>query len=142
MNTLPKLGTIVLILGALLLASPAQAQTPPVVNPTTIEFDPSANHNDVVLGTTTPMVTKYVLRLYLEGASQPISGDTDLGKPTPGQNGKITLTNRQWFIAAAMNLRHVAKVAAVGPNGEGVSDASNPFGNVGPPAAPSAPVVR
>lgn len=115
----------------------------PVVNPTTIEFDPSPNHNDMVLGTTTPMITKYVLRLLLEGASQPISGDVDLGKPTPGTNGKIVLTNRTWFLAAAMNVRHVAKVAAVGPTGEGVSDPSNPFGNVGPPAAPaSVPVIR
>lgn len=130
-----------LVLAACLLAvvPPAGAQTV-VLNPQTVEFDPSADHNAFVLGTTTPMVTKYEMRIFLGAATQPVTTQ-DLGKPAP-VNGKISITNRTWFLGLANNAAYTAKVAAVGPSGEGVSAASDPFGNLGPPGAPGKPVTK
>jgi hypothetical protein len=120
----------------ILVAATAGAQTV-AVNPNTVVFDPSADHNAVSALTGLPLVSRYALRFYLPGATQPVQ-DQDLGKPTPGTDGKITITNRALFTGTpiALDTKYVAKVAAVGPAGEGVSAASDPFGNAGPPAAP------
>ncbi|MDD5366949.1 MAG: hypothetical protein PHR30_16550 [Gallionellaceae bacterium] len=56
----PVLGTIVLILGALLLARPAQAQT--IVNPTQVTFE-SPDH---------ALAIGYDLGYYLSGAASPV----------------------------------------------------------------------
>lgn len=126
--------TVLVALGA---AAPAPAQT--VYNPTIVEFVPSADH-DATLPDGTPLVTRYELRVFLEGATEPF-GSQDLGKPTP-VNGKITAVNRQWFVGAAMGSAGFAKVAAIGPAGEGVSEPSNPFLNVPVCAAPSSVLIR
>jgi len=111
------------------------------VNPTTVEFTASADHNTTVLGGTEPMLNRYELRMFLENASQPIS-NYDLGKPTPDGNNKITVVNPTWFISLAMNVRHVARIAAIGPYGETVSEASNPFGDVKAPVTATNLVVK
>ena len=128
-----------LLLVCCLLALPAQAQV--ATNPTTVEFTASTDHNALGLDGVTPIVTRYDLRIFLEGATLPFS-TADLGKPTPGPANLISVTNPSWFISLGMNVRHFARVAAVGPTGEGVSEASNPFGRVGPPVAGGRPVVR
>ena len=97
-------------------AAPAGAQpVPVVVNPTTVEFDPSADHARV-LSDGTAIVTRYELRMFYVGATSPFSTQ-DLGKPTPGTGGKITVVNATWFSAALMNTEATAKVAAIGPAG-------------------------
>lgn len=113
----------------------------PVINPSVVEFQPSPDHAAMLLGTTTPKVTRYDLELYIQGAAQPFQV-TDVGKPNPDAGGLIRLTNRAWFIGAALDTLCVARMVAVGPSGIGRSEVSNPFGNAGPPAAPGAPVVR
>lgn len=136
--------TVAVIVGILmaLVVMPAAAQGV-AVNPTTVVFDPSPDHNLTGLDGQ-PKVTSYMLRFYLEGASSPVQEQT-LGKPTPGGDGKITITNRSLFTGTplALDTRYVAKVAAIGPTGEGLSDPSNPFGNAEPPRqVPTAPLIR
>jgi hypothetical protein len=134
------LSVLLMLAGLALLAPVAGAQTA-VVNPVTVEFTPSADHAVLALDGS-PMVTKYEMRIFVETPLGPTpSFTTDIGKPTPVA-GKITITNAVWFSGLTPNTRYVAKVAAVGPTGEGVSDPSNPFGNVGNPAKPTAVVVK
>jgi len=126
------------VLLGLCLAAGAHGQV--ITNPTTVEFTPSVDHDRLGLDGVTPIVTRYDLRIFLEGATAPFQIH-DLGKPAP-VSGIISVTNPSWFVSLAMNVRHVARVAAVGPTGEGVSAASNPFGVVGAPAAGGVPVVK
>ena len=121
---------------ALLLAAPVFAQGL-VTNPTKVVFTASADHALNGLDGQ-PLVTRYDLRMFLEGASSPVQV-IDLGKPTPDAENTITVENAAWFAAGALtpNVRHVAKVAAVGPTGEGLSGESNPFGTTAPPAPPA-----
>jgi len=117
------------------LASAVGAQTY-----TTVQFTASLDHNVVFNGV--PVLTRYDLRIYLQGATAPIA-NYDLGKPTPDANNQIIAVNPSWFVGLAMNVLHVARVAAIGPAGEGVSDPSLPFGSAAIPRAPvGPPVVR
>lgn len=122
-----------------LLGSPAWAQTTVVTNPTTLFFTPSSNHT-TVLSDGTALVARYELRLFLKGAALPVQV-FDLGKPTPVAD-LITIVNPAWFTEIALNAEAVAKVAAIGPGGEGLSAASGPFVRLGPPGAPGAPGVK
>lgn len=130
------LATCVLILAG---ASAVSAQPGLVINPNTLQFTPSTDHNLIGLDGQ-PVVTRYDARAYLEGASQPLQS-WDLGKPTPDPDGTIRIANHPWIVAAAMNVRLLMRVATIGPGGEGLSDPSNPFGNVGPPAKGGTPVM-
>lgn len=132
---------IATVVFALLLAwCPAAVAQTVVLNPTTVEFDPSPDHALNGLDGA-PLVTRYQLEMFLEGAVLPFSVQ-DLGKPSPGPDGKIRIVNASWFVALAMNVRYVAKVLTIGPTGVGVSDPSNPFGRTGPPRPVSGLVVR
>lgn len=107
-----------------------------VINPTTVEFDVSADHNTVVLGQ--PAVTKYELRIFAVGATAPVA-TFDLGKPVPtGVRAKVT--NPSIFLPLAMG-EYLGRVVAVGPGGEGISDPTDPFGRLATPAKPTAPGV-
>lgn len=112
-----------------------------VTNPNTVTFAASADHSALALDGTTPLVTSYQMQVFLEATptGTPLTV-LELGKPTP-VSGAITVTNAVWFAALTPKTRYVAKVAAVGPTGTGVSAASNPFGNVGSPGAPGTPTV-
>lgn len=132
----------------LLLASQALAQVP-VFNPTTVKFTPSADHaTNVVVGTiTTPAVARYELRIYATGATQPIT-TSDLGKPTPqttgcdvGEASCITVNRASVFVAIPTGA-YTARVAAIGPGGEGVSADSDPFGRLSAPSAGSKPRLQ
>lgn len=116
------------------LPAPVAAQT--VVNPTAVEFEPSADHAAVFLGS--PVVTRYELRFQFVGATEPVT-TVDLGKPSP-QDGKIRVTVPQ-FLTLTPKTEYEARVAAIGPGGEGVSTPTDPFGRSGPPAAPTAAAV-
>lgn len=121
---------LVLVLG---LASYAGAQ---VINPTTVEFDVSADHNVTVLGQ--PAVASYELRIYAVGAQAPVT-TVDLGKPTP-TGIRARVTNPAIFTPLDKG-EYIARVVAIGPGGDGVSDPTVPFGRMTAPAKPTAPGV-
>ncbi len=126
------------LLGCLLLcAAPVSAQTF-VVNPNTIEWASSADHNLVVGGTA--VVTRYELLFFLPGAPAPFTR-TDLGKPTPNGTGTIALTRADVFLPLPVG-EFTAKLATIGPGGETLSVTSDSFGKIAAPAASSAPVFR
>jgi hypothetical protein len=90
------------------------------------EFDPSPDHW-AVLDDGQPAVLRYELQMYLLGAASPLL-TVDMGKPSPGQDGKIRFD----FTSAAAGLawpagQLEARVNAVGPEGSAASAASNPF---------------
>jgi hypothetical protein len=113
------------------------AQT--TVNPTVVSFAASADHSATGLDGA-PLVARYELRMFLVNGGAALVTQ-DIGKPVP-TSGTITVTNPVWFAGLTKNTVYVAKVAAIGPSGEGVSDNSNPFGNAGPPAKPGAPSLK
>jgi hypothetical protein len=134
------LGVMLVLAAVVLTSTDLSAQTPVVINPTIIEWDPSPDHG-VTLSDGTAILTKYEVRIYMRGATAPFQVH-DAGKPAPGTGGKISVTNPGWLTLSAMNTEGFARVAAIGPAGEGVSDPSNPFARVSAPGAVPAPVVR
>lgn len=129
---------LILVTGLLAFALPTAAQTV-VVNPTTVEFTASADHNALGLDGVA-LISRYDMRIYIESGMTLVT-TIALGKPTP-LAGQISVTNAAWFSPLQPNTRMVAKVVAVGPTGEAASTASNPFGVAGPPAAPTAATVK
>jgi hypothetical protein len=126
---------VLVTLVALARPSLAPAQTV-VINPTTVIFNASADHTRVLTvgGQQVPMLTNYVLRIMLEGASQPIVS-VDLGKPAPNAAGEIRATPAE-LIGLPLGA-YVARVAAVGPGGMSESDPTAPFARAPAPAAPT-----
>lgn len=118
------------VLVALLTATIAEAQ---VINPTRVEFTVSADHNVTVLGQAA--VTRYDLRVFLPGATAPVT-TADLAKPTAVDGATVSVDRQAVFVALPLG-EYVARVAAVGPGGEGVSEATAPFGRLSAPAAPA-----
>jgi hypothetical protein len=120
------LGAVTLLGTMLMLAFAATLQAQVLSDPRIAEFDPSPDHW-AVLGTGQPAVLKYELDLYVVGASAPF-GTLDMGKPSPDADGKI----RYDFAAQIASLvspgtNYEARVSAIGPEGEALSDPSNPF---------------
>lgn len=105
--------------------TPAHAQTTTLVNPRIVEFDPSADHA-AVGADGQPLVQRYELRIFMMGATEPVTA-TDLGKPGPEADGKIRVDFATRLTAWPPNGDYEARVAAVGPAGNGVSDPSNAF---------------
>jgi hypothetical protein len=125
----------------LLVAWPVQAQTL-VVNPTTVQFTPSADQDALGLDGL-PKVARYELR-HLTQTGGAIAALVNLGKPAP-TGGIIVITTAllpSLFDGLARDVVFVSVVAAIGPSGEAVSDRSNPFGFPGVPAPPGTPVVK
>jgi len=118
--------TIRLALAAVLAlyATPGLSQT--VVNPRTVEFDPSADHS-AVSSDGVALVQRYDLAIY------PVGGGTaqftaNLGKPTPGADGKVRVDFASLLpVWPLPNGTYEARVAASGPGGAGQSDPSNQF---------------
>ena len=133
--------TIIVTACVLCLCVAAVSAQTAVVNPTEIVYTASADHG-VTLPDGTVVVARYEVRFFAPGATSPVSV-ADLGKPTPVAN-VITqdLTDKLVGVPVSATVQYVAKVAAMGPTGEGVSAASNPFMRVGPPAAPATPLLR
>lgn len=129
---------LLLVLVLLLAAATAYGQPTSgyVINPTRVQFTPSADH-DLVLPDGTAMVTRYEVRVMAAGAAQPVSV-LDIGKP-PVAAGEV-LQDMTSLIAALPfdpRIQYTVIVAAIGPTGEGPSDPSGPFGHVGRPASPA-----
>ncbi len=107
-----------------MLAVPAQAQT--VVNPRTVEFDPSADHSTLTADNQ-PVVQRYDLQIYALGASQPFT-TANLGKPAVQADGKIRVDFSTLIAPFPLaDGSYQARVAAIGPTGNASSDPSNTF---------------
>jgi hypothetical protein len=108
-----------------IFAATAAAQTPAVIDPRIVEFDPSPDHT--ATDASGPVVTRYDLELYVLGGTQPVQV-ANLGKPAPQSDGKIrvdfTTLLSPWPAAGTV---YEARVAAVGPAGVGRSTESNTF---------------
>lgn len=114
----------VLLLAFALCSGSAHAQT--VVNPKTVEFDPSADHSTLTADNQ-PMVQRYDLEIFVSGATQALT-KVNLGKPSPQSDGKIRVDFSTlvagWPLSDGT---YLARVAAVGPSGAAESDPSNTF---------------
>jgi hypothetical protein len=117
---------LVVVLLCVIPSVPAWSQTTTVVNPKVVEFDPSVDHSVMTAGGE-PMVSRYDLQVFLQGATQPIAS-ANLGKPSPDPDGKIRVDFSTilvgWPLATGT---YQARVAAVGSTGAGLSDPSNMF---------------
>ena len=113
--------------GALiLLASQVAAAQTIVIDPTTAEFGPSADH-DRVSDDGTAFVDYYELQIFAPDATQP-TFVVNLGKPAPQADGLIRVELAGLLSPAPLpDVEYVARVAAKGPAGTSVSDLSNPF---------------
>jgi len=120
---------VALVLVLLLIAAQAVAQEPPTVNPLSVQFTKSPDH-DVMLDTYTPAVADYTLDLYLVGAIDPFLV-YHMGKPDPDVNGTILHnfdgTTRLLGWPIAVGSVYEATVSAHGPYGTGRSPRSNAF---------------
>jgi hypothetical protein len=113
-------------LAALLIlhAAPAFSQT--VVNPRTVEFDPSADHSAVSTDGVA-VVQRYDLTIYPAGAAT-VLYTANLGKPSPDTDGKIRVDFSPLLpVWPLPNGTYEARVGAIGPGGQGQSAASNQF---------------
>lgn len=117
----------------MLLSVVASAQT--VLNPTKVQFTPSADHDAVIDGVA--IVAGYELRHFIVGASSPVQIES-LGKPAPVSG---TITAPITAMPFSTSLQYVARVAAVGPTGEGISESSNPYFFVGKPGSPASVIL-
>jgi hypothetical protein len=104
-----------------LLAAPAlaSAQTATVLNPTTLSFDVSLDHHEMV--GEIAVVTNYVMDIY-QGSTLVLT--SDLGKPMHVA-GVVTVALSQGSLAK--NTVYTLYVTAVGPGGSTRSVVSAPF---------------
>jgi len=118
--------TTCVLIAIVAFAATAVAQTPAVIDPRIVEFDPSPDHA-VNSSDGQPVVTRYELELYVVGGTQPVQV-ANLGKPAAQSDGKIrvdfTTLLSPW---PAAGTTYEARVAAIGPNGTGRSTESNTF---------------
>ena len=130
MSRLSSIRTGLAVLAIVTFATAAAAQTPAVMDPRVVEFDPSPDHSATLAGQA--VVTRYDLEFYLVGGAQAVRV-TNLGKPSPQGDGKIrvdfTSLLNPW---PAAGTTYEARVAAVGPNGTGRSTGSNTFAFTSP----------
>ena len=104
--------------------SVAHAQT--VVNPRTIRFTASLDH-DVTDANNEPIVSGYRLEIYLINSLQPAI-IADLGKPAPDADGYITVNLATLVLPASLYSEVLnARAAAAGPGGVTYSNLSNWF---------------
>lgn len=131
---------LIVVLGFVLFANAAQAQTV-IINPatSTMQFTASPDHNVLVGGTA--VVTGYKAVYCLLATPTQCQAPIDLGKPTPDANNVIALSGV--FSTVIKNTEYVAQVYATGPGGDGVpSAASNPFALIGSPRSPGTPIIK
>lgn len=110
-----------------------RAQT--VVNPTTLRFVASAEHG-VMLGEV-PVVESYEMRIVTMINTTVVVWSFGLGKPVPDPTNVVTLPLPPLATQLMANTLYQARVAAIGPGGEGESNLSNPFGLLEAPSAPT-----
>ena len=112
-----------LTIGFTLLPGVARAQS--VVNPTTLQFTASPDHNTVTNGT--PVVSGYTLSFYDVGSTTALAS-YNLGKPTPDASNVITINLTSVVTTwPPSGVTYEARVVAVGPGGSAPSTPSNSF---------------
>ena len=124
MSRLSSLRTGLAVLAISAFGHTVAAQTPSVMDPRFVEFNPSPDHSTTVNGQA--VVTRYDLEFYTVGGTQPVR-TVNLGKPSPA-NGIIrvdfTPLLNPW---PAPGTTYEGRVAAVGPAGTARSTQSNTF---------------
>jgi hypothetical protein len=123
-RTLFSLAVLLGLISHLLSAASIQAQV--LSDPRIAEFDPSPDHW-AVLGSGQPAVLRYDLDIYVVGSATSFA-TLSMGRPDPEADGKI----RYDFSSALASIsfpggNYEARVSAVGPEGEALSEPSNPF---------------
>lgn len=130
-----------LFVGIMLLWSATVSAQTPVVAPNYVDFTASPDHAAVVSGTSTPVLTDYLIQV---SSGTTLVMSQTIGKPTPNAQGVISVpvaSIPSWG-SLSQNVLYTVKVAAVGSNGlQSVSGASNPFVVPPTPAAPGVPVA-
>ncbi len=119
---------LVLLCAFSTLAS-AQAVTcsgTPALNPTSVTFTASPDHNATDPLTGTVILTKYAARIFANGATAQTGSTLDFGKPTPNASNQIAAAN---VIPQSLTKGTLFCLVldAVGPGGTG-STAPVPFG--------------
>jgi len=129
------------------LAVQASAQTA-ALNPTKVDFQASADHNVTNALTGQPTVVSYEFSAVAPNSLGAIAITRTLGKPAPdtvtgcaAASPCISVTIPE-FATITQNVLYTATITAVGTTGSTPSPVSNPFGRVGPPAAPGKPTVK
>jgi hypothetical protein len=116
----------ILLAAAALLAFAESLGAQTVVNPRIVEFSPSADHNTTLPGGQ-PAVSRYDLEIYQAGASAPFQ-TTSMGKPSPATDGLVHYDFSGQVVGWPLpGGTYEMRATAVGPNGSGRSNASNPF---------------
>ncbi len=138
MKTLVRIGALAVFLLCLCAVS-VQAQVPPVVNPSAVEFAPSADDSAIQNGV--PVVSKYTMDIATVAAPTVVVKTVDFGRPAV-VNGKITPS----IVATVASLPvgdYIAIIKAEGPGGVSAGLVSDPFA-VRPrtPAAPGKPLWK
>ncbi len=111
---------------ALLAPVVAYSQTTAVVNPTMVQFLPSAD-DSAVTSDGLQVVVRYDLQIYLQGATTPYV-TVNLGKPTIDTDGNIRVDFSKLMSGYPLpDGSYDARVVAVGQSGVGQSDLSNQF---------------
>ena len=129
-----------ILLLALLWAAPAAAQTPTVVGPTpTITFNVPTTYNDLVAGTTQPVVENVKIRIVRQSATGTVLQTQDLGKPVAANGAQVTVTSQ---VLTNLNTILQADVLITGPGGSTPSALSNPFVSAAPPGTATNVSVR
>lgn len=135
---MPK--ALIALLIALFVPPAVAAQTPTViVDPVTLEFSPSPDHDALTPDTKLPLVTGY--RLQVVNAATHVSVfEATLGKPTPEADGKIRLVRATVAPAPPLvsGVTYEALISVMGPGGTSTSEPSNQFslGTIAPPIDP------
>jgi hypothetical protein len=121
-------------------ASVASAQTPTVVTANSgIAFVASADHNVTVGGVA--VVTSYQVDVIAAQGTTATGFSLGLGKPSPDASNTITVQPLAQFGGLLQGV-YTMTVSAIGPGGNGVSAASDPFVRVLPARAPGKPAAR
>ena len=104
---------LLVVIGFVTSARPLGAQT--IQNPSTVEFDPSPDHNVTTNGT--PLVDRYEMDIFVSGTGQPVR-TLSMGKPAPAGDGRIRI-NFAALLTQPLPLGtiYTASVSAVGPGG-------------------------
>jgi len=107
-----------------------------VVNPSALTFTASPNHTDVIIGTTTPMVTSYSITV--RAGTSIVFGPTSVGKPTPDASNVITVPAAVFNAlkaAVSPNTSLTGTVTTVYPGGSTEGPSDGPFAFAVPGAA-------
>jgi hypothetical protein len=110
----------------LMLALAAPAARAQVTNANVVEFLPSADHGRT-LASGQPAVSRYQVEFYQRGSLDSVLS-LSIGKPAPQADGMIRVDfAKLQQVVPLPNVVSEVRVAAIGPDGTGVSTVSNTF---------------